>query len=103
MLFCTHPCCGVHNDHSVLDVNGAHYPVCLNTLPPTDSMFWEVMELLGGGASVEDVTHLGGRWDLRFIAQPHFLFPVCPDVSGQPHSCHATRKPFYTAEKPLQL
>lgn len=25
--------------------------------PPAGSMLWEVMELLGGGASVEDVTH----------------------------------------------
>lgn len=40
-MFCT--CYGVDNGHSGLDVNGPHWPVCLNTWLLAVGMFWEVM------------------------------------------------------------
>lgn len=51
-LICT--CCGVDSGHSGLHVNGPH---CLNTWLLAGGTVWEVVELSGGEAPLEKVSH----------------------------------------------
>lgn len=93
--------CGVDNDHSVLEVNGSH---CLfEHLTPGLSMFWEITELLGDGASVEEVTQ--GRAGLKGHSPALLAVPGQPRCEGSAALLLAllTALAISTEVNPLQL